>query len=148
MMQITPLSAPDREAWLPLAQGYKLFYKTSLTDDAYEAAWQRLLSGPPYFGLAARDGGKILGITHFLLQPNIWSGPICYLQDLFVAPEQRGHGAGAALIRAVADAAVRQGAAKLYWLTQEDNTTARGLYDRVAKFNGFIRYDYPLPPAP
>lgn len=145
MMQVTPLEPQDHAAWLPLARGYKHFYKTSLPDADYEAAWRRLLSGPPCFGLAARRDGEILGITHFLLQPNIWSGPICYLQDLFVAPGQRGHGAGEALIRAVADAAVRQGAAKLYWLTQEDNTTARRLYDRVAKFNGFIRYDYPLP---
>jgi len=28
--------------------------------------------------------------------------------------------------------------------TQEDNARARLLYDKVARFNGFIRYDYPL----
>ena len=26
----------------------------------------------------------------------------------------------------------------------EDNAAARSLYDRIARFNGFIRYDYPL----
>ena len=37
-----------------------------------------------------------------------------------------------------------RGASRLYWTTKEDNTTARVLYDKVASFKGFIRYDYPL----
>jgi hypothetical protein len=37
-----------------------------------------------------------------------------------------------------------RGATRLYWNTQEDNARARLLYDKVARFNGFIRYDYPL----
>jgi ribosomal protein S18 acetylase RimI-like enzyme len=48
------------------------------------------------------------------------------------------------LIEGVADAARERGAARLYWTTQEHNTTARALYDKVASFNGFIRYDHPL----
>ena len=34
-------------------------------------------------------------------------------------------------------------AAALLWLTQH-TICARGLYDKVARFAGFIRYDYPL----
>jgi hypothetical protein len=30
------------------------------------------------------------------------------------------------------------------WTTQEDNHRARLLYDKVARLNGFIRYDYAL----
>jgi hypothetical protein len=52
----------------------------------------------------------------------------------------------------VAQAARARGAARLYWTTQENNTTARTLYDKVAAFNGFVRYDYSLgqdgPPPP
>ena len=33
---------------------------------------------------------------------------------------------------------------RLYWLTQENNLTARALYDKVAAFKGFIRYDLAL----
>jgi hypothetical protein len=44
----------------------------------------------------------------------------------------------------VAGAARDRGASRLYWTTQENNVRARALYDRVARFNGFIRYDYPL----
>ena len=30
------------------------------------------------------------------------------------------------------------------WHTQESNARARVLYDKVARFTGFIRYVYPL----
>ncbi len=88
-----------------------------------------------------------MGIAHYLFHASAWAERVCYLQDLFVAPEARGKGAARALIEAVADAAREGGAARYYWLTQEHNATARALYDRVARFRGFIRYDYPIDPA-
>jgi GNAT superfamily N-acetyltransferase len=69
---------------------------------------------------------------------------VCYLQDLFVDANARRHGCGAKLIEAVAAVARQRGCARLYWTTKEDNATARSLYDRIARFNGFIRYDYAL----
>ena len=38
----------------------------------------------------------------------------------------------------------RPAASRLYWHTQDDNARARLLYDKVARFSGFIRYEYPL----
>jgi ribosomal protein S18 acetylase RimI-like enzyme len=69
---------------------------------------------------------------------------VCYLQDLFVAPQARGRGVARALIEAVAHAAREAQAERYYWLTQDDNKVARALYDKVAKFNGFLRYDFVL----
>ena len=48
------------------------------------------------------------------------------------------------MIERVAAAAKERGCARLYWTTKEDNRAARQLYDRIAHFNGFIRYDYAL----
>ena len=53
-----------------------------------------------------------------------------------------------ALIGAVADAARARGAARLYGLTQEHNTPARTLCDKLAQYQGVIRYDHPLQAAP
>jgi GNAT superfamily N-acetyltransferase len=53
-------------------------------------------------------------------------------------------GCGRRLIEAVAAVARERGCYRLYWTTKEDNATARSLYDRIARFNGFIRYDYAL----
>jgi len=52
--------------------------------------------------------------------------------------------ASSALIEAVPRAARARRAAPLYWLTQETNETARRLYDGLARYRGFIRYDYSL----
>ena len=48
------------------------------------------------------------------------------------------------VLDSIAAAARERGCYRLYWTTKEDNATARSLYDRIARFNGFIRYDYPL----
>ena len=42
----------------------------------------------------------------------------------------------------LAERAQSESAARYYWMTQENNATARALYDKVAKFNGFIRYEF------
>ena len=64
-------------------------------------------------------------------------GNYCYLQDLFVAPEARGHGLGRALIEAVYREAKAAGASRVHWLTHETNATARALYDTLADRPGF-----------
>ena len=61
--------------------------------------------------------------------------------DLFV-DDARPCGAGP--IEAVAAVARDRRCARLYWLTKQDNARARALYDKVARFAGFIRYDYPM----
>ena len=86
----------------------------------------------------------MVGIAHYLFLAQTWSADTCYLQDLFTDPEARGRGVATALIDAVAAAARARGAVKYYWLTKDDNDRARALYDRIAAFKGFLRYDYPL----
>ena len=141
---VDALQASDFTAWLRLAEGYTTFYERELPQATYARTWARLLSGDGIYGLAARVDGQLLGITHFLFQPAIWSADVCYLQDLFVCETARGHGLAQALIEQVALAARARGAAKLYWLTHTTNARARRLYDRVGKHSGFIRYDYAL----
>ncbi len=150
MTVIAPLQSADRTRWEELARGYKAFYRTPTPDLAYEETWRRLLDGSSGFhGLGAYVDGKLVGITHYLFHPMFWYGDTCYLQDLYVAEESRGHGAARALIEEVAERTRAAGATRLYWTTQEDNLRARVLYDKVARYSGFIKYDYPLlVPAP
>lgn len=145
-MQIAPLAPKDRAAWEVLARGYKTFYETPTSDAEYDAAWRRLLERDDVFALGAFVDGELVGIAHYLFHTSTWARSVCYLQDLFTLPEARGRGVARALIDAVAAEARLRQATRFYWLTQEHNATARRLYDRVAKFAGFIRYDYPLGP--
>ena len=144
MIEIAPLREADRAAWEKLARGYKAFYETEHPDERYDETWHLLIAGERIHGLAAWDGGRMVGIAHYLFHAQTWSADVCYLQDLFTAPEARGRGVATALIEAVADAARARGAPKYYWMTKQDNATARALYDRIARFKGFLRYDHPL----
>jgi len=141
---IRRLRPEDRAAWEPLARGYKTFYETPTTDEEFEQAWRRVVEDREVHGLAAWDAGRMVGIAHYLFHANTWAPLACYLQDLFTLPEARGQGVARALIGAVADEARRRGATRYYWLTQENNKAARALYDKVARYKGFIRYDHPL----
>jgi GNAT superfamily N-acetyltransferase len=142
---MTPFIAADRERWGELWRGYLDFYQTQLPPEIYDHTWQRLLMPDSQIrGLGARHGGDttpLIGITHYLFHAHTWTTrEVCYLQDPFVDPTARRHGIGAKLIEAVADIARERGCLRLYWTTE----TARSLYDRIAHFSGFIRYDYPL----
>ncbi len=146
---ITRLAAPDRVRWTELWRGYLDFYETQLPPEIYDHTWQRLIAADGAIrGLGARLGGNtapLIGIIHYLFHAHAWTKrEVCYLQDLFVDPTARRHGIGAKLIEAVAAIAREHNCLRLYWTTKEDNATARLLYDRIAHFNGFIRYDYAL----
>jgi GNAT superfamily N-acetyltransferase len=143
-IDIQPLKPDDRVAWELLARGYKEFYKTPTTDAEYAAAWSRLLAQDGVHGLAARVDGRLVGIAHYLFHTSVWASSNCYLQDLFTLHAARGKGVARALIEAVAAQARERKAARYYWLTQEHNAVARVLYNKVGKYQGFIRYDYPL----
>ena len=147
MTSTLPLSESDRDDWLPLWLAYLEFYETELSDEQTALTFSRLVDRDyPLHGAIARDaGGRPIGIVHWLTHPATWSaGPYCYLEDLFVSAEARGSGTGRALIATVTDWARERDCAKVYWLTAEDNATARALYERVAKSTGFVHYQVAL----
>jgi GNAT superfamily N-acetyltransferase len=94
--------------------------------------------------LGASANGELIGMAHYLYHASTWAASVCYLQDLFVAEKARGQGVARQLIEAVAAEVKSSGCARFYWLTQDHNTAARALYDKVGEHRGFIRYDYDL----
>lgn len=138
---IEPIAHFSFDEWLPLAQGYKAFYKAPLDLTEYRLAWNRL-EARHVQGLGARVDGALVGIAHYLWHASTWADRVCYLQDLYVLEAARGKGVARALIDKVADEAKNLGCARYYWLTQDHNELARALYDRVGEHKGFIRYDY------
>lgn len=147
-MRIRPITPDDRAQWQALYDGYQRFYeRPDLPQSFFDQAFGQLMSDDPtsFHGLVADDGGRLLGLTHYVFHPHMWRPEgTCYLQDLFTSPEARGQGVGRALIEAVYAAADAQGVPAVYWLTQEFNYAGRMLYDRVAVRSPFIRYNRPL----
>ena len=139
---IRELRPADREQWQPLWDGYNLFYeRPNLPREITEAAWSRFLDpSEPMHAAVAEVDDKIVGIVHYLYHRSTTSVElVCYLQDLFTAPEARGLGVGRALIEHVYDEAAKAGSRRIYWQTHEANP-ARKLYDHVAQLTPFRRY--------
>jgi len=144
---IRPLHPSDEAEWRRLWTGYLAFYQTTVPEAVYASTFARLLGDDPqdFSALVAESDGRLLGLTHYLFHRHAWKVEnVCYLQDLFVDPAARGTGLGRQLIEAVYARADAAGAPAVYWLTQDFNTEARQLYDRIARVTPFIRYIRPL----
>jgi len=142
-LTIRPLIASDEPAWRALWTGYLTFYNSTVAEDVYATTFARLLGDDPqdFNGLLAVQGDTPVGLTHYVFHRHGWKiANVCYLQDLYVSDAARGTGAGRALIEAVYAAADAAGAPDVYWTTQDDNATARLLYDRIATKTNFIKY--------
>ncbi|ANF81595.1 GNAT family N-acetyltransferase [Acinetobacter sp. NCu2D-2] len=130
--------------WLLLWQGYQAFYQTQLSDAVNTQTWQRLIDAQiqEMYGFAAIEDQRVVGIVHVIEHASCWTlTPYAYLQDLFTLKEYRGQGIATALIHHVEQYCKQQrNCDRVYWLTHQDNITARQLYDRVAARTGFIQY--------
>ena len=71
---IRPLSAADEADWRRLRTGYLEYYETSVPEDVYRTTFARLLGDDPqnYHGLVAEQGGKLVGLTHYLFHRHCW----------------------------------------------------------------------------
>jgi GNAT superfamily N-acetyltransferase len=143
---IRPVAPADVEQWLPLWQGYNVFYgrsgATALPERITQTTWQRFFdASEPVHALVADRDGRLVGLVHYLFhRSTTMLGPTCYLQDLFTTEAARGQGIGRALIEAVYERARAAGSTRVYWQTHETNLTAQRLYEKLADRSGFIVY--------
>ena len=72
------------------------------------------------------------GLAVLRFRRSIWTdGLECYLAELYVVPEQRGHGLGRALMGSALAAARRRGADYMDLNTSETDLAARALYESL-----------------
>lgn len=103
---------------------------------ADEVRLDRAVLGAHLFGLApkaevliAESRGAAVGFALFFHSFSTFEGrPGIYLEDLFVAPEARGTGAGKALLSALAALALTRGCARLEWSVLNWNEPAIAFY--------------------
>jgi GNAT superfamily N-acetyltransferase len=142
-IRVRPATAEDRQAWFGLWRGNCGFYGTFVPDAVSVETWERLLNpAQPMMCLLACGGGEVVGFANAVLHLNTWTTKhICYLEDLFVAPEKRGEGVGRALIQALAQRGRDEDWFRIYWMTKRDNAPARRLYDAITPVTDWVRYD-------
>jgi ribosomal protein S18 acetylase RimI-like enzyme len=143
-ISVRPLRPDDQDAWRVLYRGYGDFYARPKSDADLDALWARIVGPHPDLeAFVATDGDdRPVGLAHAREFPWPLGGSTgLYLDDLFVAPEARGSGAGRALLAHLRVLAHERGLGVVRWVTREDNATARALYDTVATATPLVTYD-------
>jgi len=139
---IRPLSEKDYEAWLPLWQGYIAFYEASVPDAITQVTWDRLIDPQSnLLGDVAELDDTVVGFTHSVLHEATWTEKMtCYLEDLYISPDQRRKGIGRALIDNLIARGKEKDWSRVYWHTDANNKTARILYDGYKPADDMVRY--------
>ena len=115
---------------LRLAEYEKLSHAVTATRDDLAA----LLFGPQpraFCDLVELDGEPVgfclwfHTVSTFAGRAGIW------IEDLFVLPEARGRGAGAALLKALARRCAEDGLGRVDWAVLDWNASAIGFYERI-----------------
>ena len=148
-VQVRPIEARDEARWRVLWDGYCRFYEREPSQQIADYAWGRIMErDAPVYAIVAERERRVIGIANYIIHDNTATlTPVCYLQDLFVDPEERAQGVGKQLIDWLVAEMGRRGWSRLYWNTKENNYRARGLYDKYTPHSGFLRYvvNHPAP---
>ena len=81
--------------------------------------------------ICARGGAPVGFAVYFFTYSTFLGRPNLYIEDLFVLPEERGRGAGRALLAALARIAVRRGCGRMEWAVLDWNRPAIRFYRRL-----------------
>ncbi|MFC1665047.1 GNAT family N-acetyltransferase [Pseudomonadota bacterium] len=134
---VVPAQPENFEDWCTLYRGYAKFYKVPMNEKILNTTWSWIMDEDHEVeGLLAFLEGedKACGLAHVRAMPRPLGGnQIGFLDDLFVAPESRGHRVGEALFYALGELAKERGWPKIRWITADDNYRARVLYDNLSK---------------
>ncbi|HEJ8532952.1 TPA: GNAT family N-acetyltransferase [Klebsiella oxytoca] len=141
VIEIREPDRQDKAQWLSLWQGYTRFYGSPQPTEVTEYTLQRMLdAASPMLGRFVVVDGNVVGFAICILHEGTWvKTPICYLEDLFVAPQMRGQGIARTLIQALQTEGKEKGWSRLYWHTRTDNP-ARRLYDEFTPADDYVRY--------
>lgn len=147
-MKIETVDVFDLDAVAPLFDQYRIFYGQSGNLEASKQfLYERLVNQQSIILLALDDAGSALGFTQ--LYPFFSSVSMrkkYILNDLFVAPDARKMGVGAALMDRAKALALAAGAVSLTLSTAVSNHTAQSLY----RANGwqqdheYLNFDFSL----
>jgi len=95
---------------------------------------EQLLTDGELTVLLAEPGPAGVAVLRF--RPSLWTEALeCHLAELFVVPEQRGRGAGRALMDTALALARHRGADYMDLATSEDDVAARALYESLGFTN-------------
>lgn len=140
---VRPVLASDLLQWAELYRGYRDFYRLVPDEAVIERVWRWVTDDTHEVNaLVAVHDRNLIGLAHYRRFARPSSGTEgLFLDDLFTAPAARGMGAGRALLGHLSALAEREGGSVVRWITAEDNSRARALYDSTAVATRWVTYD-------
>ena len=132
---IREIQLKDKDQWEKLYRGYANFYKVEMNDKILQTVWNWLHDkSHEVEGLIYEAEDKIVGLAHYRRMPSPLRGQyIGFLDDLFLDPKYRGQKIGEKLINKMKEISNSRGWNLVRWMTRNDNTRAKFLYDRVSE---------------
>ena len=140
---IREIQLKDKNQWEKLYKGYADFYKVEMNDKILQTVWGWLHNNNHEVnGIVCEVDNKVVGLAHYRRMPRPLKGQdMGFLDDLFVAPEYRGRKIGEKLINRIKEISKSKGWNLVRWITRDDNTRAKSLYDRVAEKTNWDVYE-------
>ena len=136
--------AADEAQWRDLYSAYREFYAMEPDSVVVSRVWSWITDAAHETNalIAVDDNGVIGGLAHIrrFARPSSGSTGL-WLDDLFTRPDLRGGGIGRALLDAVSAIAEEEQLSVVRWITNENNQTARRLYDTTATATKWVTYD-------
>lgn len=86
-----------------------------------------------YFeALMCERGTKVVGYAiYYFAYSSFACRPVLFIEDIFVLSEERGQGAGTALMVALAQVAIREGCEQMEWIVLDWNAPSIEFYERL-----------------
>ena len=142
-MKIRSIRPDDFPQWLDLWNANNMGHK----DEAVTTeTWTRLNDADvDVYALVAEDKDELVGLLQYVLHPTTGSlAPVCYMQDVFVAPERRQKGIARKMIEELETVGIRKKWARIYWLAEEKNKAAQALYKSLGQKMEFTLHILPI----
>ena len=133
-LSIRPATPADTETILRFIRELAVYEKAEYEVLATPAHIERTLFAPQpsVFGLICELDGAPIGFVVYFFNYSTWQGQHgLYLEDLYITPEQRGVGAGKAMLRHLAQIAVEKDCGRFEWSVLDWNTPSIEFYDSL-----------------
>jgi GNAT superfamily N-acetyltransferase len=144
-LHIRPATIADTDTILHFVRELAIYEKAEHEVLSTPAHVHRTMFGaqPSVFGLICELDGQAIGFAVYFFNYSTWQGQLgLYLEDLYVTPQQRGVGAGKALLQCLARIAVERDCGRFEWSVLDWNTPSIQFYDSLGAKpqNEWIRY--------